>query len=258
MVHKKETPLFSFLSKSRVKRLIARYINKIIYSGENYHCPVCDTNLKRFLPSGIKKRENAKCPVCGSLERHRLIWLYLSNETGLFSGNTKKLLHIAPEKCFIEKLRQMGGIEYLTADLSRDCMVKMDITKIQYPNHSFDVIYCSHVLEHIRDDRKAMQELFRVLKPHGWAVLQVPLCSNLETTLEDKHIADPKERERLYGHPDHVRMYEESDYCYRLEEAGFSVEVVPYLKSFNFDGQRRYGIIGGEENIYLCRKNNKK
>ena len=132
------------------------------------------------------------------------------------------MLHIAPELCFEARFRQQIGPGYLTADLMEPADVRMDITDIQYPNDSFDIIYCSHVLEHVPDDRKAMREFHRVLKSDGWAVFMVPIT--IDQTVEDPSITDPQERLRLFGQHDHVRRYGR-DFVDRLKEAGFHVNV---------------------------------
>jgi hypothetical protein len=130
------------------------------YRGTARWCPVCQQSARRFLRFGpVVAREDARCPHCGALERHRLVWLYLVNRTELFDGKPKRMLHVAPEQCFERRLRARLGAGYLTADLlDPHTMERMDITDIQYPDESFDVIYCSHVLEHVPDDRRAMRE----------------------------------------------------------------------------------------------------
>ena len=148
-----------------------------------------------------------------------MIYLYLRRRTDFFGRQRKRLLHVAPERQMSHLFRQERSVDYLSADLSSAlAMEKMDITDIQYPSNSFDVIYCSHVLEHIPNDRQAMRELCRVLRPDGWAILQVPIL--VESTLEDPTVTSPEERERLYGQHDHVRAYG-LDYKDRLVEAGF-------------------------------------
>jgi SAM-dependent methyltransferase len=235
---------------------LKKTINKFLFRGTNFYCPICEISLRQFNPHGvIIARENALCPVCGSVERHRLLWLYFVNETDLFSPKQKKMLHIAPERCFVDKFSSYLQIDYLTADLNNSAMVKMDITDIQYPDNSFDVIYCSHVLEHIPDDRQAMLELARVLKPGGWAILQVPVAINTEQTIEDLSITDPAEKERLFGHPDHVRIYGAVDYKNRLEMEGFQVQVIPYLDRFDTEIRHRYGLNIDKDDIYLCKSN---
>jgi predicted SAM-dependent methyltransferase len=142
-------------------------------------------------------------------------------------------------------------VDYLSADLyASNAMVKMDITDIQYSDNTFDVIYCSHVLEHVSDDRKAMREFHRVLKPRGWAILQVPIVA--ETTFEDSTVIHPEERRRLFGQHDHVRQYG-LDYKERLISAGFSVTVDGFVRELNNRTVRRLGLIRNED-VYFCRK----
>lgn len=202
---------------------VLKTIGEALYYGNSRYCPICKRNYRRFLPFGVDARPNAMCLNCGSLERHRLMWLFFIDHTDLFKTEEKSMLHIAPEEIFAEKLKKEDYIDYLTADLhDPDVMVKMDITDIQYPDDEFDIIYCSHVLEHVPQDRQAIRELYRVLKPGGWSVLQVPITA--DKTFEDPSVTDPKERERLYGQHDHVRRYG-PDYKDRLQEAGFTVKI---------------------------------
>jgi SAM-dependent methyltransferase len=194
-------------------------------------------------------RPAARCPVCGALERHRLIWLYCRAKTDLFDGRPKRLLHVAPEPCLTRELRHIDALEYVGADLeSRHAMVKMDVTAIQFDDASFDVILCNHVLEHVPDDQKAMRELLRVLKPGGWAIMQVPIKG--ETTQEDPAVTSATERTRLYGQHDHVRQYGR-DYAERLRTAGFLVEVVPFATGLTQPARERYGVLADEE-LYCC------
>ncbi|NJM65464.1 MAG: class I SAM-dependent methyltransferase [Acaryochloris sp. RU_4_1] len=179
-----------------------------------------------------------------------MIWLFLNQETDLFSSTKKKMLHIAPEDCLVNKLAECHSIDYLTADLNNSAMVKMDLTDIQYSDNSFDVIYCSHVLEHIPDDAKAMSELSRVLKSDGWAILQVPILR--EQTYEDLSITDPQEREKLFGQSDHVRVYGR-DYKNRLEKAGFQVSVIPYVEKFDPSTRKKFGFDIEKDDIYFCK-----
>ena len=192
--------------------------------GQFRYCVVCENYSRSFKQHGIRPRPNAKCPRCSSLERHRLVWMYFQKQTNLFDGTPKRMLHIAPEQEFQRRLETITSIDYLTADLSGVGVTeKMDITDIRHPGNSFDVIYCSHVLEHVLDDRKAIREFHRVLSPDGWAALLVPITA--ETTFEDPSITDAEERERLFGQDDHVRRYG-LDFTDRLEEAGFHVRRV--------------------------------
>ena len=229
--------------------VIKQFIKRILYFGTSYYCPVCNSSLRKLGPAGVKRRPHATCPVCGSLERHRMLWNFFQEKTNLFSDRHKKMLHIAPEPCFVSQFETMSSIDYLTADLVQPAMVQMDITNIQFTDNSFDVVYCSHVLEHVPDDRTAMKELARVLKPSGWAILQVPMGS--KPTHEDLSITDPDERAHLYGQSDHVRMYG-PDYKNRLEESGFQVSVIPYLDQFDSAKRQRYGFDGQKDDIYYC------
>lgn len=224
----------------------------LLYTGNKFVCPCCGGHFSKFLTCGVIPRANAQCPKCGSLERHRLLWLYLKNKTNLFNEKLK-VLHIAPEKIFQKTLKSLPNLDYTSADLSADfAMIKMDITSIQYEDNHFDVILCNHVLEHVMDDQKAMKELLRVLKPGGWAILQVPTDTKLDKTFEDPQIVSPEERERSFGRFDHVRVYGR-DYGDRLEQAGFTVKVDDYVRELEDDTMQRYRL--ASEDIYFCSKN---
>lgn len=198
-------------------------------------------------------RLDAKCVHCGSVERHRLTWLYLSRKTNLFTGAKITMLHVAPESCYAERFKNALGKGYITADLeSPNVNLKMDITDIQLKDGVFEAIYCSHVLEHVSDDRKALREFHRVLKPGGWAILLVPITT--EKTFEDPSVTDPKERLRLFGQEDHVRRYG-PDYLDRLKEAGFAVQVVKPSDFLKADEIRHMGITPAAGDIYFCTKN---
>ena len=221
--------------------------------GFSRYCPCCKTQLRKFSPYGheLVPRTEACCPVCRSLERHRLIYLYINQATELLDGRPKRMLHVAPEPQLSKWFQQQKFIDYLSADLSSpDAMVQMDVTDIQFPDNSFDVIYCSHVLEHVPDDRKAMSEFYRVLKPGGWAILQVPITA--ETTFEDPPVTSPQERLRVFGQHDHVRRYG-PDYTDRLTAAGFNVTVDGFVRELDDRTIQRFGLMQSED-IYLCRK----
>lgn len=232
-------------------RSVRNFLRFARHRGSGRYCPVCKKTAKRFVPYGLPPREEACCIHCGALERHRLTWSFFERRTNLFDGEGKRVLHIAPERQFVKLLRNRIGAGYLTADLFNPrAMVKMDITDIRYEEDSFDVVYCSHVLEHVDDDMKAMREFRRVLKPTGWAVLLVPITA--ETTFEDPSVTDPQERLRLFGQDDHVRRYG-PDFADRLREAGFSIEIVEpqdFLTSSEISTMR-IGV-DGEDKIFLC------
>ena len=224
----------------------------VFYRGNKVECPVCGKNYRKFLPYGVQGGANRLCPSCLSLERHRLIWLYLKNKTGFFKDRLS-VLHIAPEQPFYKRFEKMTNLEYITADLeSPIAKVKMDIREMPFEDNRFDVLLCNHVLEHIDDELKATKEIYRVLKPGGWAILQVPLDNSLETTYEDERIIDPKEREKHFGQYDHVRLYGR-DYAQRLEKSGLKVTADDFVKTFSDAEIERYRL-DKEEKIYFCQK----
>lgn len=235
------------------------------YASPELYCPFCERYSTKFLPAGfdipvLKEKNvvgggyrlNAKCPNCGSIDRERLIYLYLRNKSQLFYKNLK-VLHVAPEARLQKVFMAQPNIEYLSADLSSPlAAAQMDITDIKYEDNYFDVVICNHVLEHISDDRKAMAELYRVLKPGGWAILQVPISLSLNQTYEDPLVVSQEERERIFGQNDHIRIYAK-DYKDRLEEVGFFVEIYSFANEFGESAIRKY-VLSKDENIYICSK----
>lgn len=231
-------------------REIRNYIAWQSYRGHGRYCPVCGGESSKFGSFGKPARADARCMRCGSLERYRLVWLYFERKTDLFTEIPARMLHIAPEPIFEKLLKKRVGAGYLSADLDgSQAMVKMDITSIDHPDQLFEVIYCSHVLEHVPDDRQAMRELHRILKPDGWAVLMVPITA--DKTVEDPSITDPAERERLFGQADHVRRYG-PDFADRLKEAGFAVTVVSPPDFLTPDEVARMGITAAAGDIFYC------
>lgn len=221
--------------------------------GNSVHCPCCKRGFKTFLSYGVIPRDNALCPWCLSLERHRILWKYLEDRTDIYSDKSIKVLHFAPEWHFQERFKKAKNIDYLSCDLDMPtAMDTQDITALTYADASFDMIMCNHVLEHIPDDAKAMSELYRVLKPGGWAILQTPMSSD-EKTFEDDSITDPKEREKIFGQNDHVRIYG-MDKKARLESVGFEVRIDPYVRENYTDSEiHYYGFIKNED-IWLVHK----
>jgi len=227
-----------------------------MYLGNKFVCPCCNGHFKKFLWYGVKPRLNAQCPRCGSLERHRLLWLYLKEKTNFFKKNLK-VLDIAPSEFFQDKCKSLQNINYISIDISSPIAKrKMDITKMSFQSNEFDCIICYHVLEHVLDDKKAMNEILRVLKPGGWTILQSPIDRNREKTFEDPRILLPNERARVFGQSDHVRIYGK-DYKYRLEEAGFIVKIDNFIKKFEINDIKIYGLTK-DEKIYFCTKPKKK
>ena len=225
---------------------------RVWYAGDAVACNICGTTARKF-QQGPATQWELLCPYCYSRPRHRTTYRFFHERTDLFDGRPKRMLHVAPEPALAPKFRAIPGLDYLSGDLDpAAAMVQMDITDIRYPDNSFDVIYCSHVLEHVPDDRRAMRELARVLKPDGWAVLAVPLREHALATFEDPTITDPKNRDRFFGQSDHVRWYSASDFQRRLEESGFTVTVDRFAEQFSDELVSRHGL--SREAMYLVKK----
>ncbi len=225
---------------------IIRPILEFVLKGETFTDPIDSKSFKTFLPYGYgKQRNNVLSPSTLSLERHRLLWLYLKNETDFFSAE-KKVLHFAPEQCFLKRFRNLKNLDYTTTDLiSPIADVKADICDLPFEDNSYDVILCNHVLEHIPDDTKAMQELYRVMKPGGYGVFQIPQDLNREITFEDDTITDKAERAKIFGQYDHVRVYGR-DYFEKLRSIGFKVEEVDYTATLSEETINKYRLAKGE------------
>lgn len=225
----------------------------ILFRGNEFTDPINGKSYRKFLPYGyVKQRDNALSPGTLSLERHRLLWLYLNNETNFFS-KTLKVLHIAPEQCFYNLFKNLKNINYTTFDLNSPLAdIKGDICNLPFKENSFDFILCNHVLEHINDDKKAMKELYRVLNKNGTAILQVPINQKSSKTFEDSSIVDKKERIEKFGQYDHIRLYG-LDYFKKLESFGFKVDPLKYSKEFTESEIIKYGLIK-DEIIPVCKK----
>jgi len=219
----------------------------VFYAGNNVQCPICDHHYRKFLPYGrINPRQNALCPHCLSLERHRLIWDYLKENTNFFTDKLD-VLHIAPEPCFMKPFEKQHAEKYITADIESPlAKVKMDIHEIPFPENHFDVVLCNHVLEHVDDDIKAMSEIHRVLKPGGFAVMQVPFFAPIpEVTVEDSSITHPRDREKAFGQRDHVRKFGK-DYASRIERSRLKAEASRFAFELSPELAQRHGLVRNE------------
>ena len=231
-----------------------RPIIALFLKGTKYTDPIDGKSYRKFLPYGYQKiRKNVLAPGTFSLERHRLFWIYLKNETDFFSSTKKKLLHFAPEQAFYDQFKKIKKLNYTTTDLfSPLADVKADICNLPFKDNEFDYIFCNHVLEHIPDDNKAMSELFRVLAPNGIGIFQIPQDLSREFTFEDDSVTDPKERAIIFGQYDHVRVYGR-DYFDKLREIGFNVAAIDYTKKLTKKEIDKYRLAQGEL-IPVCRK----
>ena len=236
----------------KLSYLIKPILN-IYYSGTKFQDPIDNKKFRKMLSYGYsKQRKNALSPSTLSLERHRLMWLYLKNETDFFTVQ-KKVLHIAPEQCFINRFKELKNLDYTTVDLHSPIVdIKANVLNLPFKDNLFDVVFCNHVLEHIENDKKAMKELYRVLKPNGFGIFQVPQDLNLEKTYEDFSITSAKERAKHFGQYDHVRVYGK-DYFDKLRSVGFKVNEINYTKEISPNLVEKYCLTKGEV-LPICYK----
>jgi SAM-dependent methyltransferase len=238
--------------QQRIAHIILTLLSPF-YRGQKFEDPIDGKTYRKLLPYGqLKSRSNALAPLTMSLERHRLIWLYLKNKTDFFTA-PHTMLHVAPEYCFIKRFKKLKNLKYTTGDLiSPWADVKMNVLDIPFADNTFTVAMCNHVFEHVDDDHRAMSEFFRVLKPGGWAIFQVPIDNTLETTFEDATITDPAEREKHFWQHDHVRLYG-CDYGQRLAQCGFKVTECDYGQTIGTELAARYALPENEI-LYICHK----
>lgn len=253
--------LYKFLLNKLPRPLLIRlsYLFKkiapIVYKGNNVECPVCNRSYSKFLSYGssIAHRENVLCPGDLTLERHRLMWLYLKDHSDFFTSNKLNVLHIAPEQCFHQRFKQQENLNYLTGDLvSPIADLHFDLHQIPLEENRFDVVFCNHVLEHVNDANQCMRELYRVMKPGGWGIMQVPQDFVREITFEDSSITSEEDRERYYWQKDHVRLFGK-DYPNWLENAGFNVEVFEKEKFYSTSQIKRFRL-QEKEILYIVHK----
>jgi SAM-dependent methyltransferase len=248
---------------------ISRAARPYLYAGSSVECPFCKGRFRRFLPTGVLERPfwksdagkrlleldyitvaNLRCPRCGSSERHRLAYYYLKNAVGFDALSGIKLLDVGPDEFVTRALFRRPDLDYTSVDLTRsNATHSMDVTDLSFDDSTFDCIICYHVLEHVPDDGKAIAELFRVMKPGGWGILQVPIWA--DRTYEDPSIPRSGYLEH-YGHRDHVRRYG-PDYKTRLEVAGFDVTLDDYVRRLPRELVARHGLLETED-VYVCRK----
>ena len=242
--------LFSRI-KMKILLSVPEKLKKILFYGQNCYCPVCDSDIREYESFGHIAK--SWCPVCASMKWQRLSWIFLKERTNLFDGIPKKMLHIAPEIAFEPRLKRVANLDYLTGDLFEPgAMVKMDVTDIPFEDNSFDIVFCSHVMEHVPDDRTALNEFFRVLNFGGWAVFIVPIRMH-KLTDEDLNVTNPKEREKRFGQHNHVRFYGK-DFEDRLQKAGFEVTPIKATDLVEADKLEYVGL-RKKEILFYCQKN---
>ena len=258
------------LLKLFVPRRIRPKLRRLYYRGKKYYCLFCNKTCRTFLPSGLDEpvlseyhiiggflRKNAICPLCWSTDRERLLAIFLKKYLLASSHKNIKLLHVAPERNLSKMLLGYPNIRYESGDkfgfhcASDGKTSEMDVTRLPFPDNDFDMVICCHVLEHVENDRLAMSELFRVLKPGGISILQVPISPILKETYEDASIVTPQQRLKSFGQNDHVRIYGQ-DYTHRLEHAGFTVTIINVANEHP-DFVEKYQI-NPEENLFIATK----
>lgn len=253
--------LYKFLLNNLPRPLLIRLsypfkmVAPLLYKGNNVECPVCERSFSKFLSYGadIVHRDNVLCPYDLTLERHRLMWLYLKDESNFFTAEKLNVLHIAPEQCFHARFKKQANLNYLTGDLvSPIADMHFDLHNIPLEDNRFDVVFCNHVMEHVDDAIQCMSELYRVMKPGGWGIMQVPQDYTREITLEDKTITSPEDREKYYWQKDHVRLFG-LDYPQWLEKAGFKVTVFNKESKYDTKLIERYRL-QKEEILYIVHK----
>lgn len=253
--------LYKFLLNKLPRPLLIRlsYIFRIfapaLYRGNAVSCPVCEKSFSKFLSYGseVAHRDNVLCPYDLTLERHRLMWLYLKNHSNFFTQANLAVLHMAPEQCFIDRFKAQQNLNYLTADIvSPIADMHFDLHQIPLENDRFDVVFCNHVMEHVQDPNQCMSELFRVLKPGGWAIMQVPQDFTRETTYEDPSIVSEADREKHYWQKDHVRLFGK-DYPSYLERVGFQTTAFDLNAHYTQEEIARFRLMK-EEVLYIFKK----
>lgn len=251
--------LISLITRIFPRQMLIRFsylfslLIRPFYWGNKVECPICGGHFRKFLPYGYgEAMDNRLCPKCLSLERHRLLWLYLKEKTGFFTDNLK-VLHFAPEQPFLKRFRALKNLDYTTADIDSPIAdLNLDVTEMNIPDNQYDVLICNHVLEHVDNVDKAFSEIKRVLKPGGRAILMVPINPDVDT-FEDPSVTDPEERKRLFGQYDHVRQFGR-DYADVLSKAGFKVTADRlYYELPDEKREKMHLARKGEELVYVAK-----
>ncbi len=248
--HRSYRPAILFTYSPRLRR-IAQTVLPPLYRGDSVECPCCDHRFRKFIS---RHGVDSMCPRCLALQRHRSLALYLLRETDIASG-TIDVLHVAPEEGLQAKLSRATHSNYVTIDASPSPIVSVvgDVTALPFPNESFDLVICSHVLEHVQDDASALREFFRVLRPGGCALLPHPVHEDMPATIEDPEITSPSERLAMFGATDHVRVYG-ADFTERVQAAGFDVSRQDYHALLGDEAREKYDLGSEGRFLYIAKK----
>jgi SAM-dependent methyltransferase len=241
----------------RIRPRLFGAVRSVRHRGREVYCACCEEEFSGFIPHrGVQP---GRCPRCGSLERHRLLIDFLRERTDLFD-EPLSVLHIAPEYGLQRRLRKHGNLAYRSADLASPLATdKVDLLNMPYPEGSFDVVICSHVLEHVEDDVRGLHEIRRVLAPGGRAILMSPIDETLSETLEDHTVMSHEERHRVFGQGDHLRRYGR-DFAARVAGSGFAVDVFSHIDRFDSAEIERQGLrrdsktLFRDDDIFICRR----
>ncbi len=252
------------------------FLKKIKYFGFGVKCPLCNSMIRNYLPLDKKysidiaingiiygvndyetlNTKNFMCPVCGADDRTRLYVLYLKEKLKESNKTNKifQLLHFAPERPLQQILKKYQFIKYRSADLyMNEVDDKVDITNMNiYADNTFDIIICSHVLEHIIDVNKAISELYRIMKHGSWAIIMAPVLPELPEDYENETIVSPEDRLKFFGQDDHVRVFSKKGFVNKLKNNGFIVNDLG-IEYFGKDSFVKYNITS-KSVLYIIEK----
>jgi SAM-dependent methyltransferase len=220
---------------------------RIRLRGTQRYCPLCRSSLDSFLPHGNPPRMQSVCPVCQGRERHRLAWMYIEAEV-LADRRPRRVLHLAPEDSIARRLLAAPGIEYVSGDIRATRGVRLDVHALPFADASFDFVYCSHVLNMVRDDVASLREIGRVLRADGLALVQVPLA-DAPTTLDGSPGWRPEQRLAAFGDPAIQRRFGD-DAADRLGRSGLRVDRLEFHLAIAPDSFERHGLI--DEDLLVC------
>lgn len=243
------------LIPNSIKYVLSIVSRKLLYIGFSHFCNLCGSRLRLLLPYGDPLRQKAKCPVCYSLERSRLLWYVIQRQNKMSAASF--VLHFAPSQSLGRLVIKLVKNHYRSTDLIPSNypdvfrVTKNDIASLNYPDKAFDIVICSHVLEHVLEDKKGIQEIYRVLSKTGFAYIMVPIDYDRKTTYEDIDVKTPKQRKIAFGQEDHVRWYG-TDFKEKLTDVGFNVTVYK-TSDLSREVRQKMGLELKDE-VFICTK----